>query len=134
MVLHRLGELHLEDGNLAQAEEELTKALKLVREARDRLGEAHVLHGLGMLRLRQGLHQNAAATLNNGYAIARRNGDRLATARFCLALARLHRSQRHYPSAMEWAAHAIALFDQLQASSSRVVAYELLEQIREEAA
>ncbi len=133
MVLHRLGELHLEDGALAQAEEELTKALKLVREGRDRPGEAHVLHGLGMLRLRQGLHQHAAATLNHGYAVARRNGDRLATARFCLALARLHRAQRQYPSAMEWAAQAIALFDELQASSGRMVAHELLEQIRQEA-
>jgi tetratricopeptide (TPR) repeat protein len=133
MVLHRLGELHLEDGELAQAEEELTKALKLVREGRDRAGEAHVLHGLGMLRLRQGLHQHAAATLNHGYAIARRSGDRLATARFCLALARLHRAQRQYPSAMEWASQAITLFDELQASSGRVVAHELLEQIRQEA-
>ncbi|WP_203913543.1 AfsR/SARP family transcriptional regulator [Rhizocola hellebori] len=133
MVLHRLGELHLEDGDLAQAEEELTKALKLVREGRDRPGEAHVLHGLGMLRLRQGLHQHAAGTLNHGYTVARRNGDRLATARFCLALARLHRAQRQYPSAMEWAAQAITLFDELQASSGRLVAHELLEQIRQEA-
>ncbi|MFY1690313.1 BTAD domain-containing putative transcriptional regulator [Plantactinospora sp. WMMB782] len=134
MVLHRLGELRLDNGDLAQAEEELVKALKLVQEGRDRAGEAHVLHGLGMLRLRQGLHHRAAATLDHGYAIASRNGDRLATARFCLALARLHRAQRQYPSAMEWASQAITLFDQLQASSGRVVAHELLEQIRQEAA
>jgi hypothetical protein len=93
-----------------------------------------VLHGLGMLRLRQGLHQPAATTLNHGYAIALRTGDRLATARFCLALARLHRAQREYPSAMEWAAQAITHFDALQASSGRAEAHELLEQIRQEAA
>ena len=98
MVLYRLGELYLVQGELDRADKVFTEALENVRtHVHNVRGEADALYGLGLVRLRQGEDVEALSLLQEALVIARDIDERLVEARVLLAMAEHHKT-RHNPN------------------------------------
>ncbi len=98
MVLYRLGELYLAQGELDRADKVFTEALENVRtHVHNVRGEADALYGLGLVRLRQGEDVEALALLQEALVIARDIDEHLIEARVLLAMAEHHQT-RHNPN------------------------------------
>jgi tetratricopeptide (TPR) repeat protein len=95
MVLYRLGELHLAEGQPGKAEKVLTEAMRNVdTDIRNLRGQAYARYSLGLARFQLGDHDQAAALLTDALAIAREVGEHLIQTRVLLALAEYHRHNR----------------------------------------
>jgi DNA-binding SARP family transcriptional activator len=84
---HRLGEFFLTQGDLDRAERTFTFVLQLVRNERDRVGEAYALQSLGAVHTRQRRFAQAEDDLRAAVSLSRRLGDNLVHGRVLLAYA-----------------------------------------------
>src|SRR5262249_47943879 len=75
LAMGGIGYVYLERGLLAEAEDQLSAGLAVIREVADRRGEAHLLADLGMVRVEQGRHDQAAALFAEALGAARDVGD-----------------------------------------------------------
>ncbi|MEU6088784.1 BTAD domain-containing putative transcriptional regulator [Streptomyces sp. NPDC047085] len=92
-ALYRLGMVHLALDELADAEKEFLRAVRIVKEKSDGIGLAFTLLGLGEARLRQGNAQQAETTLADALEVAEECHSPLVAGRVRLVLAEVSRSQ-----------------------------------------
>lgn len=88
-ALYNLGELHLVQGRLPQAESEFGEVLAMTRGLGDLRGQAHARLGLGRLCLRQGREKDAQEWLGEALSLARSTLDELLEIHVLTALIEL---------------------------------------------
>jgi tetratricopeptide (TPR) repeat protein len=123
-------ELHLAVGEFDLAREALHSVLRMVRDASDRIGEAHVLDALGVTRQREGRMDNATTTLAHALELAGRVRERMVEAKAHLALGEIVLARGDIAAAAEHLDRAQHLFTELKAPAWQQKTLTLLEQVR----
>lgn len=125
----RLAEVYWRQGRGPDAIHGCERALDLVRDLHDLIGEAYVLHALGEARHQVGQHEAAMAALDRGLHLARDTGERFIEGRILLSLGLLGGASavEHLRGAVEvlraigtwtWHERAVAALDEVTRGAS----------------
>jgi DNA-binding SARP family transcriptional activator/tetratricopeptide (TPR) repeat protein len=101
VVLRRLGDLHLDQSDWAEAEARFVACLRIFDELGDRHGEALALCGLADTHREQGRLEEARACLDAGLPVLREFGDRRGQAEALRSLGIISRQQGQLDDALE---------------------------------
>jgi tetratricopeptide (TPR) repeat protein len=107
---HRLGEFFLRKGDLDRAERTFRFVLQLVRDERDRVGEAYALQSLGAVHARQQQYALAEADLGAAISLSRHLGDNLVHGRVLLTYAEFYLAKDEPESATSVIDEAFRIF------------------------
>ncbi|WP_433170453.1 BTAD domain-containing putative transcriptional regulator [Actinoallomurus sp. CA-150999] len=112
-LIHLIGELDLERGEVERAERSFDRLAEVAREHHDPRSEAFALYGLGNVRQRQGALNEAEELLQEALSIARDTAERLLEARTLLTLGECHHEHGHRPEALGALTEAVAIFEEI---------------------
>jgi tetratricopeptide (TPR) repeat protein len=129
-TLYMSGRVHLLTGELAEAAEDFGRALALVRDMGDRVGEAHLQHFMGMAKLRQGEPEAARSMLRRALELAGEVGERLAEGRSLLGLAELALADGDHGEAIAFGERAAGVFGGMGAPLYQAQALDLVRAAR----
>jgi tetratricopeptide (TPR) repeat protein len=110
MTMSNIGELYLDEGNLAEAKKMFEQALEIKRNLHNRHSEAYTLSALGDLLLYQGDIPAARKTHEDALAIRTQLGEKGTAAQDSMSLARLQLEDGHPEEALAAARKAVADF------------------------
>jgi tetratricopeptide (TPR) repeat protein len=112
-IRYRFGELYTHIGDYELADQAHQRALRLVREMDDRIGEAYVLHGMAISEHRQGKLDAARATQRRALALAEVVGERFIEAQAHHELGVIASATGDRPAAIAHLDQADSLFAEL---------------------
>jgi len=113
LALHNLGRTHLRLGRFDDANDELQRALALVRQADDHGAEADTVQSIGLIHLERGQWDAAFDSFQRALALARAAGDRSLEARALGSLGEVTQYQGRYRVALDHVRQALALFREI---------------------
>lgn len=109
-VLHQLGILYRDIGNLDEADESLQEALRLQERLGARMEQAVTLNELAEIQFRRNLLEDAQRTATAASALAQTLQDTGQNARILVTMARIARARRRWKIAADHFRDAVSLF------------------------